>query len=259
MLLDVLTFMISRWILLRNVLDKCCRENRNTHFIFNIFFFENLAVYEIVAKCDGDRGATNDVTIWRIRVACCISEATCTNAHAHALSAARAHTHKYVIFIAFPRHSDSRTRLILTLYIHCLSCWLWYGNMFRGRNSVRCWRYDSCFIPRRSRGLRLLGRIVNPRRCGWCVPSKRRESVVQLPSRKSPEALNPLLDYVCAAGGTRLGMFVRFFSAPVSGQSFGWHAHQQSFAWLRKRHYAVFVTHEKRDAGTWDCQKYPLC
>jgi hypothetical protein len=38
---DVFTFMIiSRWILLRmrNVLDKSCRENQNTHFTFSNFF-----------------------------------------------------------------------------------------------------------------------------------------------------------------------------------------------------------------------------
>ena len=37
-------------------------------------------------------------SLWRIRVACWISKATCTHArHTHT------HTHKYVIFIAFPR------------------------------------------------------------------------------------------------------------------------------------------------------------
>jgi hypothetical protein len=38
---------ISRSVLLRNknISDKSCRETRNTHFLFNNFFFlENLAV-----------------------------------------------------------------------------------------------------------------------------------------------------------------------------------------------------------------------
>ena len=35
---------------IRNVLGKSCRENQNTHFIFNNFFFENRAVYEIMSK-----------------------------------------------------------------------------------------------------------------------------------------------------------------------------------------------------------------
>ena len=35
---------------MRNVLDKSCRENQNTHFMFNNFFSENRAVYEIMSK-----------------------------------------------------------------------------------------------------------------------------------------------------------------------------------------------------------------
>ena len=35
---------------MRNVLDTGCRENRNTHFMFNIFFFENHAVYKTMSK-----------------------------------------------------------------------------------------------------------------------------------------------------------------------------------------------------------------
>ena len=34
---------------MRNVPDKICRENQNTHFVFsNIFFSENRAVYKIM-------------------------------------------------------------------------------------------------------------------------------------------------------------------------------------------------------------------
>ena len=43
----------SRSVLLRmrNVSDKNCRENQNTHFTFSNFFFpENHAVYEIMWK-----------------------------------------------------------------------------------------------------------------------------------------------------------------------------------------------------------------
>jgi len=36
---------------MRYVSDKYCRENRNTHFMFHIFFFfENRTVYEIMWK-----------------------------------------------------------------------------------------------------------------------------------------------------------------------------------------------------------------
>ena len=33
---------------MRNLSDKSCRENRNTHFMFNNFFFENIVPYEIM-------------------------------------------------------------------------------------------------------------------------------------------------------------------------------------------------------------------
>jgi hypothetical protein len=33
---------------LKNVLDNHFRKNQNTHFMFNNFFFENFAVYEIM-------------------------------------------------------------------------------------------------------------------------------------------------------------------------------------------------------------------
>ena len=35
---------------MRNVLEKVCRENENTHFMFNDFFSENRTVYEIMSK-----------------------------------------------------------------------------------------------------------------------------------------------------------------------------------------------------------------
>jgi hypothetical protein len=34
---------------MRNVLDKACRENQTTHFLFNSFS-ENRAIYEIMSK-----------------------------------------------------------------------------------------------------------------------------------------------------------------------------------------------------------------
>ena len=41
---------------MRNVSDKNCSENQNTHFIFINFFFENLVVYEIMWKNIVERG-----------------------------------------------------------------------------------------------------------------------------------------------------------------------------------------------------------
>jgi hypothetical protein len=46
-----------------------------------------------VENFSGDRGATNDVTISRIRVACWISNAICTQAHAHAPGYPHTRTH----------------------------------------------------------------------------------------------------------------------------------------------------------------------
>jgi hypothetical protein len=82
-----------------NVLDKSCRENENTHVMYNNFFSENYTIFYICRNiCDGDRGATNDVTTWHIRVACWISKVTCTYDHAHAHAPryphARTHAHE---------------------------------------------------------------------------------------------------------------------------------------------------------------------
>ena len=64
---------------MRNVSDRSCRENQNTHFVINnIFFFENRAVYEIMWKNIVERGRPQ-MTIWRMRIACWITKAT--NAH----------------------------------------------------------------------------------------------------------------------------------------------------------------------------------
>jgi len=69
---------ISRSILLlmRNVSDKISGEYQNKHYIF-IFFLENLIVYEIMWK-DFVEPDKPKMKIWRLRSACCISEATNT-------------------------------------------------------------------------------------------------------------------------------------------------------------------------------------
>jgi hypothetical protein len=110
------------------------------------FFRKSCLLWDNVEKYGRVRGATNDVTIWLIRVACWISKATCTHAqahayepththawaHAHTRVSARTHkhTHIYVILIAFqqerftnvPEHDVIRTLSVL-LYVHCLSCY----------------------------------------------------------------------------------------------------------------------------------------
>jgi hypothetical protein len=69
---------VSRWILLimRNILDKICRENQNRH-LWSITFFRKLAIYETMWKnmVEPERPQT---TIRRMRFACWITEATHT-------------------------------------------------------------------------------------------------------------------------------------------------------------------------------------
>ena len=93
---------------MRSVLDKSCRENQNTYFMFNIFFRKSCRLWDNVEKYSGARGATNDVTIWRIGFACCISKVINTHAQAHGMlpgtrrharTSARLHTDKYVTLI----------------------------------------------------------------------------------------------------------------------------------------------------------------
>ena len=105
-------FIISRSVLLRvnNVSDKTCRENQNTHFMFNNFYFsENRAVYEIMWKkyCTA-RQSTDDNTIRRMRIACWITKATDTHS-------------EYVILIAFQRQQwwRERTSIYVCTYIAC--------------------------------------------------------------------------------------------------------------------------------------------
>ena len=93
-----------------NVLDKSWRESKNTHFVFSNFFM-NRAVDEILSNNLVESVATNDVTTWRIRLPCWISKATCTHEHAYTCACSLSHTHKYVIFIAFPRQRWSQTLL----------------------------------------------------------------------------------------------------------------------------------------------------
>ena len=134
---------ISRWILLRtrNVSNKICRENQNTHFESHNF------LYEIMSKnmVEPERPQT----IWRIRVECCISKVTRAPSHAGFLARTRVHsptrihthTEKYIIFISFPRQEWFRPRasVLLYAYIACLvRFWHWYG---RGMSyfRIRSW------------------------------------------------------------------------------------------------------------------------
>jgi hypothetical protein len=58
-------------------------------------FRKSHRIRDNVENYSGNRGAIHDVTIWRVRVACWISKAICTYAHAqaHALGYPHARTH----------------------------------------------------------------------------------------------------------------------------------------------------------------------
>jgi hypothetical protein len=101
---------LSRRILPRMIicLYKRFRENQNSHFVFNNFFPENRAVYEIISKNMVELERPQFAK-WR-RVTCRISKATRAQAHAwpvHPPTHPHTHTHiqKYVILIPFRRQS----------------------------------------------------------------------------------------------------------------------------------------------------------
>jgi len=89
---------------MKNVSDKSCRANQNTHFVFSNFFFENPAVCEIMWKNIVERGRPQ-MTIWRMRIACWLLGSTNTNS-------------EYVILIAFPLQKWLHERVTMLRYTY---------------------------------------------------------------------------------------------------------------------------------------------
>ena len=56
---------------MRNVSGKSCRENQNTHFVFNNFYLEYRTVYEIMWG-NTVQPDSPQMTIWLMRIACWI-------------------------------------------------------------------------------------------------------------------------------------------------------------------------------------------
>ena len=83
--------------------------------MFSNFFSENRAVYEIVSKNVVKPGRSQ--TAIKRRVACWISKATRAQAQTHS----RAHTEIRKTYCFPTATMVSRTRLSVTLYLHCLS------------------------------------------------------------------------------------------------------------------------------------------
>jgi hypothetical protein len=100
---------ISHSLLLgmRNISDKSCRGNHNTHFVCNNFFFlENRAVYETIWKNIVESGRSQ-MTVWRMRIARWVPKATNT---------------QYIILIAFPLQQclNESASTLRNTYFGCL-------------------------------------------------------------------------------------------------------------------------------------------
>jgi hypothetical protein len=106
---------ISRSFILRikNVSDKCCRESRNTHFLFNNFFSENRNDYENVEKYCRAGQATDDDNMTHVH---CVLD---TSGYRHILRLCNTHCFSTATMVA-------RSRLSVTLYVHCLPCFITY-------------------------------------------------------------------------------------------------------------------------------------
>jgi hypothetical protein len=113
---DVFTFMtVCRWFLLRmrNVSNKSCREK--THILCAETFFSPRKSFrdEIMSKNMVQRKRTQ--TIWRLRIAYWIRKPT----------RARTHTEICNTYCFSTATVLSWTRLNVTLYVHCLYCWMY--------------------------------------------------------------------------------------------------------------------------------------
>jgi len=116
---------IFRWIVcrIRNVSDGSCKNNQNTYFIFNKFFWISCRLWGNVEKHGTARQVTDEDITLRMHIACWITKTT--NTHS-----------EYVIFIALPlqRWSRERSWIIIIIIIIIINCnwvviwcnWLFY-------------------------------------------------------------------------------------------------------------------------------------
>ena len=68
---DLCTFMIiSCWILLRmrNILDKCCRQNQNKRCMFSNFFKKSCCLWDDVENYGRARQATDNNIMWHMHL-----------------------------------------------------------------------------------------------------------------------------------------------------------------------------------------------
>jgi hypothetical protein len=130
---DLCTFVIiSRWILLRmgNISNKSCRENQNTHFMFNNFFRKSFRLWDNVKKYGTARQVTDDNITQRMRFACSITKATDT------LTICNTYCFSTATMVMW-------TGLSITLYVHWLSCWTLNSAARILSTVLYCWTLNS--------------------------------------------------------------------------------------------------------------------
>ena len=117
---------------MRTVLDKSCRENENTHFMFSNFFSANCAVYEIMSKYVVETEGlqmTSQYGAYALRAGSARLHArmrmhTPTLPGTHMDKHAQTCTHSpiYNNYCFSSATTVSWTRLSVTLYGYCLYC-----------------------------------------------------------------------------------------------------------------------------------------
>jgi hypothetical protein len=111
---DPCTFMvIARWILLkmRKFSDKSCKENENTFYVQQLFFWKSCRLWDNVEKYSRDRQTTDENITQCMYFSCWINKATDTHS-------------ELVILIAFARQKllRERTWILRYRYVPCLVC-----------------------------------------------------------------------------------------------------------------------------------------
>jgi hypothetical protein len=105
---------------MRNVSSKSCREYHSTHFMFHNFFFENLAIYDIMRK-NIVEWCGPQMTIWRRCIAFWIPKATNKYTHSGCVM---------LTVLTLQRWLHERASVLrYTLHLHCFYCYFIY-NLF---------------------------------------------------------------------------------------------------------------------------------
>ena len=101
-------FITSHSVLLRmrDISDKSCTGNQNTHFIFSIFFFSKIVPFMKQSEKKIPEWGWQQLTIWRMRISCWTPNAKNTPP-------------EYVIFHVFPLQQWLRKRASMLRYPYC--------------------------------------------------------------------------------------------------------------------------------------------